>query len=357
MAIQMQMMCRGKLEPYEQPHFEQLIPVDTNEPTSYIGMWDVSATANDSVRAYYLTDSYGDRELHFYGYGKMKDNSYSGGGSSFEYGAPYASTARYIRRIYVHDGITQVGVYTYGAWHGDNITTCELHLSDTVRCIRYYAFRYPGLNSVSLGAGLRKIEDSSIGVYSNSTIINFPPSVSSIASMAVVGPSSISSLGWLNANTPSGGYKVVGDGALLWGRPSGTTWTVPEGVKSATFAGWANIANVTSVVLPSTLRALVDFAFSSFSFAQFKVPQGCTFMGARIFDRNEHLQKVWIPRSVTKMGAYQFLNSTNANLEAYCEIDSSDVPEGWHPYWNWKTTSGSTVPVVWNTSEAAFDAM
>lgn len=362
-------LCRGAiisgtLSNSGNPHFEQLIPVDTDEPTSYVGRWDVSRTENDSVKAYLLrTAVNGIYHLHFYGYGATANYGIVNGVSS----APYASFINAIREVVFHDGITDIGQGCLLATNSG--TFMKIVLSDTVRVLQRYAFERAYTDDITLGAGLRRIHEASIGVRSSPTI-SFPASLAIADYIAITSydyPGYTWGYGWLNNHTSSGGYLVVGDGVLLWGKPTGTVWTIPEGIKSVACYRWNNYANVTRINLPSTTKYITTFAFGDFtSIAKFKIPQGTEYISNMAFARMAGLRKIWIPRSVTKISTssigtttgtvsdLNFIFTNCTSLTIYCEIDSSEVPDEWSEYWNY-TASGTPASVVWNYPEPDLD--
>ena len=357
MALTFKHICRGAILETTQPHFEAVIPVDTNEPTSYVGRWDVSRTTNDSVRAY-LTGSAKNYELHFYGYGASQNWTRS---TSAPYSnAPYASYTSQIKKLVVHDGVTDLGMWTLR--YPDGLSGVTLTISNTVRYLRQYCFEGIYQSSFSIPAGVRVLAPAPIYVNSTSATINFPNTINRIDYKAVVSPTQ----SWLEAQTSSGSYKVVGDGCLLWGRPTGTVWTIPAGVKSVNCAAWNNATNVTAVNLPSTTKFLSTGAFARYSSLQkMKLPQGTERIYGQSFQNCTSLTKVWIPRSVwlisssggnntvVEAGSPPF-SGANANLTIYCEIDSSEIPETWAS--NWNIISGTTpATVVWNYPEPGND--
>lgn len=362
MAIKFNQMCNGAITNTTQPHGEALIPVDTNEPTSYVQRWDVSRTANDSVRAYLLGTS-GNYELHFYGTGatanyKLQTNHTS----SSPWGS--ATYTMEIKAVVVHDGVTDLGQLTLTRVD-TQVPTFTLKLSDSVRVLQRYCFQNTYIANFDLGSGLSHIHEGSLFPSTTSTAISFPPSLR-IADYRVVGFYGDTDA-WLNTNTTAGGYLIVGDGVLLWGKPTDTVWTIPEGVKSVCCFFWDNTANVTSVTLPSTTKYLAFAAFASYSsITSMKLPQGTERIYGLAFQNCTNLTKIWLPRSVkiidtstivTNTGEYSYTSypfTGCSNLTIYCEIDSSEMPDGWSEYWN-HIASGTQATVVWNTSETAFE--
>ena len=72
MSVKLVQLAKGKIIGTDDIHLEQLVPVDTNVPSSYVAMWDISNGENDKVKAY-LTGSGSNLSLHIYGTGEMKN--------------------------------------------------------------------------------------------------------------------------------------------------------------------------------------------------------------------------------------------------------------------------------------------
>lgn len=367
MALNFKQIARGKICKMSQPHFEQLIPVDTDEPTSYTGKWNVSRTANDSVRAYLIGNA--NYELHFYGYGATAN--YGRTSTSPYYTAPWANYTSQINKIVYHDGITDIGQlnffgkitpYTSPA----TLKRITLEISDTVRALQRYAIYYAPLDNVDLGNGIRKLGEGCLYAGFNGQTLSFP--YLQIANYSAInGYQTV--YDWLKYHTNDNSYLIDGDGVLLWGKPIGTVWNFPEGVKSVNCFPWDNRTSVTSVTLPSTTKYIAFGAFSGFSaLTSMNLPNGTERIYGFSFQNCSGLRKVWISRSVKHILTDTIVTSTGAttdtaypftgctNLTIYCEIDSSEIPEGWSQYWNYKA-SGSIVPVVWNVTESAFNEM
>ena len=364
-------MCNGAITNTSQPHGEELIPVDTNEPTEYVSVWDVSRTANDSVRAY-LTGTSPNYELHFYGYGATAN--YALQSSEPYYTAPWASRTSQITRLIFHDGITDIGQLTFYGRKSvgvspETLQRIRIVMSDTVRVLQRYAIYCVPLLSAELSRGLRKMGEGALYASSDNQTIDFPLSLQIANYSAIQGytGSGATNYSYLKAHTPSGGFFIVGDGVLLWGKPTGTVWTIPEGIKSVCCFPWDNRVNVTAVTLPSTTKYIAFGAFATYSNLQkIKLPRGTERIYGLAFQNCTNLTKIWIPRSVnvidtssivTNTGEYSYTSypfTGCSNLTIYCEIDSSEIPEGWSEYWNY-IASGTQATVVWNTSEAVFD--
>ena len=99
------------------------------------------------------------------------------------------------------------------------------------------------------------------------------------------------------------------------------------------------------------------------------MPQGTQQIYGMAFQNCGNLTKIWIPRSVkiidtstivTNTGEYSYTAypfTGCSNLTIYCEIDSSEIPDGWSEYWNYIASGTPTQRIVWNTSESAFDEL
>jgi hypothetical protein len=243
-------------------------------------------------------------------------------------------------------------------------------MADTVRVLQRYAIYCAPLTSVQLSKGLRKIGESALYASNDNQTIDFPLSLQVANYSAILGytGSVATNYSYLAAHTQAGGFFTVGDGVLLWGKPTGTTITIPEGVKSVCCTAWNNAANFTTVNLPSTTKFLAFGAFYGYTgLRKVKLPQGTERIYGNAFQGLSNLQKIWIPQSVMHILTDSIATSTGAttntaypftgcnSLTIYCEIDSSEIPEGWSEYWNYIASGTPAQRIVWNTSESAFD--
>lgn len=378
MGVKLVQLAKGRIIGTGNVHLEELVSVDTNEPSSYARKWDISEGPNDKVTAY-LTGSSSAYTLHVYGYGRMK-NFKSVGGTYF-YNMPWASYLYYngsradsrIRHVFIHNGVTNIascflcGNAMNSIYKSSSLST--LSIASTVREIGDNAFSCNIPHTINIPPGVRRIWNSAfVGAWDadnrtiNSSVL-IPDSVNHIDSTAFVNTS------WWQSLTDE--YVTVGSGCLIKYNGTATTLAVPYGARCIELYNTSPSvkAGITSVTVPDTVVSLGTSAFNGFSsmtniYLQngLRYVEGCAFsnctalssvrcpatlerIGRNAFSNCTSLQNIFIPSSVREAISNSTDSSGNAvtasqspfygcsnNLKIYCEANSK--PSGFDTYWN-----------------------
>lgn len=102
----------------------------------------------------------------------------------------------------------------------------------------------------------------------------------------------------------------------------------------------ASCFELTSVLIPNNVEKIGDFSFLNCnSLENIILPNNLNTIGQWAFDSCSALNSIIIPQNVENIGKYAFLNCSN--LTIYCEVLSK--PSTWDQDWN-----PSSRPVVWN---------
>ena len=384
MAIKFKQLAKGRIIGTGDVHLEELIPVDTNEPTSYVGKWDCSRTANDSVRAY-LTSTGGHYTLHIYGTGEMADYIFQSNNGKPGTTAPwqgYFYPASKLYRLNVHEGVTSLGKLcfaSYYSWfaHSADGYPITVTLADSVRSIGADAFTGHQKITINGGLGLRKLFNSAFAstVLSNSPVYNtgfifnwtIPSSLKQIGSNAFAGTS------YFMSNTDD--WMIVGDGCLIKINNSSSDIVLPSGIKSVSLMCSSDVrTRTTNTKVNSGYLTSIDFSKASVAYlgmsalnghriTQLDLPNTLTSIDINAFRSNSLLRKVWIPSSVRRINSVKplemtaattpFSNCTNSALKIFCEAQSK--PNGWFDYWNY-TSADAQATVVWGATHEEFEA-
>ena len=365
MSVKLVQLAKGKIIGTDDIHLEELIQVDTNVPSSYVAMWDISKGENDKVKAY-LTGSGSNLSLHIYGVGEMKNFAQLSLQQSPYYTAPWASYSSRIKHIYIHDGVTSIGQFTFFGYHGNYssfYSLSTLSISNTVRTINRYAFYYALISDITIPEGVRRIHEGAFGLYSTASV-----SVTIPNSVCIIDYSAFLNTQWFNG-LPNG-FTTVGDGCLVQYVGSSTQLTLPQGTKCVSLFNWSNKSSCTSVTLPNSIKYLAVGAFSGFSsLSSVKLPQGCRRISFNAFSSDSNLRAVFIPQSVTEISSRSIMTATgemscipglspfygaNSNLKIYCE--AAEKPVAFDEYWDY-TGADTRATVYWGVSEQEYDAI
>ena len=83
--------------------------------------------------------------------------------------------------------------------------------------------------------------------------------------------------------------------------------TISDSVTSIGCSAFYDCKNLTSVILPNSLRTIGKFAFSCCSLSSVTIPNGITTIANGVFYECPNLTSITIPNTVTSMGNDAFL--------------------------------------------------
>ncbi|HEM5069683.1 TPA: leucine-rich repeat protein [Streptococcus suis] len=230
--------------------------------------------------------------------------------------SPFAASP--LTNITIKEGVKVVADKMFEGQSG--ITS--LILPSSLLEVRPYAFTGIGIESLSLPAGLQKLGTHSFASSSSLKSVNIPSSL-------VEGDGAfIDSKSLVNISLAPGTTKII-DGLF---RGTGfSEFTVPEGITEIGANAFSENGNLTTIILPSTLRTIGANAFSNTSLKrivlppgmkkipdgllqgtkveEFVIPEGVEEIGVQAFAYNPFLKSVVLPSSLKKIGYGAFQNT------------------------------------------------
>ncbi|HFU4085559.1 TPA: leucine-rich repeat protein, partial [Streptococcus suis] len=235
---------------------------------------------------------------------------------SNSWSSPFASSPLTV--ITIKDGVTVVADRMFEGQSG--ITS--LTLPSSLLEVRPYAFTGIGIESLSLPAGLQKLGTHSFADNSNLKSVIIPSGLSE-------GDGAFINSKRLVDITFSAGTTKIVDGLF---RGTGfSEFTVPEGITEIGANAFADNGNLTTIILPSTLRTIGANAFANTSLKrivlppgmkkipdgllqgtkveEFVIPEGVEEIGDLAFANNSSLKSVVLPSSLKKIGYGAFQNT------------------------------------------------
>ena len=171
----------------------------------------------------------------------------------------------------------------YGCY---SLTSVVFEDGSNLETIGYGAFCICNLNSIYIPASVEQIGD---GTFDAGTIVNIDP-----------------------ANE----YYVVIDDVLFTknmktlvqylSKKDNVKYEVPEGVERIGADAFSDYSNLTTIVIPSTVKEIGDGAFSGTGLVSIELPEGIETIGIGLFRSCSNLTSITIPNSVTSIGEQAF---------------------------------------------------
>ena len=371
MGVKLVQLAKGKIIGTGDIHLEELVPVDTNVPTTYVKKWPCGKTQDDKVTAY-LTGTSGNYSLHIYGSGEMQN--YTGYND-----APWSSYR--VKHFIAHTGITAIGNYCMaGDTNGGNLR--DIVLANTVRVIGIAAFNTKNTNitSIELPNGVRHIRNTAFAELSGVNSISIPDSVRRIDNNA------FKNVPWFTSQTDA--TVVAGNGVLLKMNSQAANRVIPDGVKfisglgsnslitSLTFPyglkgigrfACDGMVNLTSLVLPDTITWLGTACLRGFCGETINIPLSLKRIPSRMLLNCSAFSHIYIPHTIAEIWTWEHGDNTaesgafangapffgcSGNLHIYCE--SEQKPTGWDEYWDY-ISSSQRATVHWGVSRTAYE--
>ena len=104
--------------------------------------------------------------------------------------------------------------------------------------------------------------------------------------------------------------------------------------------------NLEYVSMPNGITKIGESAFEFCNIKSVNIPDTTIEIGAYCFAHSEIVDKLFIPKSVQKVGENAF-SGISLDCKIYCEVD--EKPEGWDSLWNGRIV-GRPLDVVWGAS-------
>lgn len=198
------------------------------------------------------------------------------------------------------------------------------------------AFRESQLESISIGADVKRVGENAFLRCQNLISITLPDSVTSIADSAFG-----LCIGLTNINVASGNSEYISvDGvlfnmnrAVLHTYPcgkSGQSYRIPSFVTSIGKRAFKGCESLTSVIIPNSVICIGDCAFyACHHLTDVTISNGITYVGDKAFCECLNLTSVTIPNSVTAIGDYAFYGCLSLTSVT---IPNSVTSIGWYAF-------------------------
>ncbi|HFU4109571.1 TPA: leucine-rich repeat protein [Streptococcus suis] len=215
-----------------------------------------------------------------------------------------------LREVVFPSTLTKIGS---GAFSGTPLTTISLPASVTT--IESSAFSGTQLTDVSLPAGLTRLGDYAFGNISNLTSINIPKNINSdpnyyANNSPFSGSSNLTQISFDEGITVIPNYLFQGLSSLVG-------ILIPEGVTAIGDSAFA-YTNIADITLPTSLERIGSSAFSNTKLSSVIVPDNVKTIGLYAFG-NTPLELVVLPREMTDLDRWAFARTKLSILE---------IPEG-----------------------------
>ena len=222
--------------------------------------------------------------------------------------APWAESGVNLKQVTISGGVTSIGNY---AFYGlERLQTASI--ANSVTAIGTSAFASTGLTSLTLPAGLTKIEKLAFDGCSGLTAVTIPAGVSAIGEKAFFGCTGMTAFSVDAANTAYqsvGGvlYTKAGDRLVQYPCAKSGSFSVPGTVRVIAAGAFGHCRALSAVTIPSGVTTIGEDAFRSCTgLTALNLPGTLQQIGARAFQSCTGLTSVTIPASVTQIGAAPF---------------------------------------------------
>ena len=300
----------------------------TNAPWSNFGFIDVFGECGEHLTWEYNPAT---TTLAISGTGAMTDYANSSANK-----APWDSYKESIESIILPDGLTRIGNHAfYGC---DNAALTSVTIPNSVTNIGEYAFsNFHSLTSIEIPASVTSLESNAFSFSKNLQTVTFAAG----SHLETIGEKAFSSCTGLTSAEIPAGVTSIGEYAFQ-NCSTLVSVTIPETVTSIrtnAFAGCSGLTSITvdpnnavydsrencnaiietssnkllrgcnnnTVVIPSTVTAIGDYAFSGCSgLTSTTIPAGVTIIGDRAFTGCTGLGSINFPDGLTSIGEYAF---------------------------------------------------
>lgn len=238
--------------------------------------------------------------------GEVKIPSTLGGAKVASIGTDALKGCDGIVEVTLPENLRNIGT---GAFHSCG-ELVSVTIPQGVTNIGYGSFHSCGkLESVSLPQGLMSIERE-VFVFSKLKKVAIPSSVAKIGSAAFA---YCGELEQLNVSEENQTFASVG--GVIYTKdmkevvlcpPGATSVTIPFGVTRIRGAAFVGCGALTSLVIPSSVNFIGDWAFSGCGLASITLPEGLTKIEGATFWGCGNLASITIPKSVTSIGGNAF---------------------------------------------------
>ncbi len=174
--------------------------------------------------------------------------------------------------------------------------------------IEDYAFYESMIEEVTISEGVQVIGENAFFRCKELRKVDFPDTLREI------GADAFHSCVMLESITFPEELTKLGSSAFSWCKLI-TEVKIPKNIKNINEGVFCSCTSLTSVELPDGIQEIQAKAFYGCNFAEIKIPESVTKIGAWAFAYNETLEKIYLPKNVRaeKFGEYDYYGQTFYN--------------------------------------------
>lgn len=200
----------------------------------------------------------------------------------------------------------------------------EVVVPSSVTLIDTYAFyNCSSLESIALSSSLNTIGEYAFRYCKKLKSVTIPSSTTSIGVYAFSNCSALTNMNVEEGNvvydsrSECNGIIATSINSLLF---ACKTTTIPEGVEIISSTAFNGLKELTSISLPTSVKALSDFAFAGTGIKSLNIPETVTFIGNDVFENCSSLESLTLPHNITAIPNEMCWNCS--------KLKTIEIPEG-----------------------------